>query len=148
MSDFKFNWNEVVSVKGKSGIYIMMTYAKVRSIFRTMGIDPESEHLTFDYPSFESEENEIIQSCVVDLMITLANYENVLFESYEALDAFILKEYIYELCKALTRLHNTAPCVSEPCFKKQSNRLVAFQCGILVLKHALHVIGVTPLDKI
>lgn len=147
-SDYKFNWDQVVSVKGKSAVYIMMTYAKVCSIFREMKLNPDTDDISFCFDSFESDENAQIKSAVLDLMVTLANYERVLFECYESLDPYKLKDFIYDVCKLLTKLHKTALCVSETCSIKQSNRLAAFQAGLRVLKHALSVLGVTPLEKI
>ena len=176
MSDYKFDWNRVTSLKGVSGVYMLMTYARLSSLLRTAdaysgastGSSNIAECIELNWMTHfnlkemicdlkelndasQAEEQERIALYAKELILHLEKYELTLGNCVRDMDPFHLCMYLYNLCRILSKLYKVAPC-ADPTLDVPAHvrhaRVECFRSGLTVLHHGLRLMGITPLQTI
>jgi arginyl-tRNA synthetase len=97
-SDYKFDWDTMLSLEGNTAPYMLYAYARIRSIGRKAGIDfdqlPDHAPISLEH---EAE---------VRLAKTLVRFPDVVNQVAQDLRPNLLTEYLFELSKAFSRFYD------------------------------------------
>lgn len=97
--DYVFNWETMLSFEGNTAPYLQYAYARVQSIFRKAGVDPES----IAGPVAISEEQEKA------LAIKLLQFGEVLEQVAEEAMPHVLCTYLYDIASLYMRFYEACP---------------------------------------
>ncbi len=131
--DMIFDESASVSLDGKTGPYILYTYARIQSLIRKSEVTPE---ISSDY-DFDSERE----------LITFAlRYPEIVQAAGDQFDPAILAQYLYELAEKLNSYYHATPVVgSDPHIEGSRVYLLAQISDML--KQGLAVFGIETLDE-
>ena len=134
-SDYVFDWDSMLSFDGNTAPYLLYAYARIRSIFRRAGIDPDTRfNVSINVPDEHALALKLIQfSEVVELMgeTCLPNQ---------------LCLYLYELAGTFMKFYESCPVLKAEGAERES-RLRLCQLTARTLKQGLQLLGITTLEQ-
>lgn len=133
-NDISFDINESVSTTGDSGVYILYTTARIKSILRKMGaisgvVVP---------PMVEPQEHQ--------LSLMLAQYPQVTERAATNHDPSEVAKYLFGLSQTFSSFYDACP-VSQATGDVQQFRVTLIDATRQVLEHGLHLLGIPQVDK-
>ena len=132
-----FHKEKALSFEGRTGPYLLYSYARAVNILKKAGFKEEKKKKT-SY-SFKAAE----EQALLDL---LAKFSGVIKEAGDNYDPSLLAKYLYELSKSFHEFYHACPVVSaSPSLKNARLYLVkSFQ---IVLRKGLKLLGIKTLEK-
>ncbi len=141
-SDYKFDWDTMLSLEGNTAPYMMYAYARVRSIGRKAGID--FADLPADTPITVEHDPEM------NLARTLLRFAETVDQVAADLRPNILTDYLFELSKAFStfydRRHGVRVIDAEPDSLRLS-RLRLCDLTARTLKIGLGLLGIQTVEQ-
>ena len=135
--DYVFSWNKLLSLEGNTAPYLLYAVARIKSIFRKMGV-PENTPLPHATPLETEAERGLARK--------LTAFPHALDQALSDLKPHHLCTYLYELAGAFSTFYNADKVnVDEP--GPRQRRLMLCQRTSLVLQTGLHLLGIRPLEK-
>jgi arginyl-tRNA synthetase len=135
--DYVFSWDRLLSFEGNTAPYLLYAVARINSIFRKVGIDPESA-----IEGASPIETETEQALARQLMGFVAALELTIND----LRPHFLCTYLYELTSAYSSFYNADKVmVDDPAVK--ARRLILCARTRTVLKTGLELLGLKPLER-
>lgn len=136
LTNYKFDWEKMLKFNGDTGIFLQYTHARLCSLERNADVtlDP---HCTTDTLT-EPEACRLVQQ--------MARFDETLQYSYAALEPSHLVQYLFTLCHLVSSANETLHVKGEPDDVAKA-RLLLFHCSRTVLANGLHLLGITPLEK-
>lgn len=134
-SDIKFNPKESIAFTGRTGPYLLYTFARIESIFRKS----KKKLATIKPPKN-------ISMVEWQIILSLANYPEEVVRATEAYDPSFIADYAYALTKKINDFYETEPVLkAEP--KLRAWRLQLLKNSQQVLGNALDLLGIEPLEE-
>ncbi len=135
--DYVFSWNKLLSLEGNTAPYLLYAVARIKSIFRKMGVE---ENTLLPHPAPLETEAEI------GLARKLTAFSYALDQALSDLKPHHLCTYLYELAGAFSTFYN-ADKVNVDEQGPRQRRLMLCQRTSLVLQTGLHLLGIRALEK-
>lgn len=135
--DYVFSWNKLLSLEGNTAPYLLYAVARIKSIFRKMGVE-ENTPLPHASPLETEAEKGLARK--------LTAFAYALDQALSDLKPHHLCTYLYELAGAFSTFYNADKVnVDEP--GPRQRRLMLCQRTSLVLQTGLHLLGIRALEK-
>ncbi|HWY77874.1 MAG TPA: arginine--tRNA ligase [Verrucomicrobiae bacterium] len=138
-TDYIFSWDKMLALHGNSVPYLLYTYARIQSIFRTGRVDPRSVTGRNSAVSLGTPEEIALakQLLIFDLVLS------VVVEEYRP---NLLCNYLYELAANFARFYEKRRILdTEP--KERSSRLALCSLIAEIMRIGLEVLGIQTLDE-
>lgn len=134
-SDYIFDWDSMLAFEGNTAPYLLYAYARIRSIFRRAGLDPEATYqITVTAPEEQA------------LALKLLQFS----ETVELLAADCLPNqlclYLYDLSGVFMRFYEACPVLKADGAERAA-RLGLCQLTARTLKQGLNLLGITTLEQ-
>jgi len=136
-SEYVFDWDRMISFKGNTGPYLQYATARIRSIFRRAGLDPE----TVSGPIKLSEPPERA------LALRLLGFGAVVWQAGEAAEPHLLANYLFDVASAFTTFYEQIPVLKAPGQIARDSRLALSALTLRVLATGLGLLGIPVPDR-
>ncbi|AKT50713.1 arginine--tRNA ligase [Arsenicicoccus sp. oral taxon 190] len=134
-SDYVFDLDRMLALTGNTGPYLQYATARIRSIFRTAGIDPEQQ----DAPIVLTEPGER------ELALTLLDFGGVVAQVGQLSEPHRLCTYLFELAQAFSSFYEQCPVLKADDEQTRQSRLTLCALTLRTLVQGLDLLGVeTP----
>lgn len=135
--DYVFSWERLLSFEGNTAPYLLYAVARINSIFRKTGTDPETP---FDEATPLETESEL------HLARKLVGFVNAIELTLNDFRPHFLCTYLYELAGVYSTFYkNDRVLVDEP--GTRARRLLLCARTRTVLNTGLELLGITPLER-
>ncbi|MGA0804992.1 MAG: arginine--tRNA ligase [Pseudohongiellaceae bacterium] len=134
-SDYMFDWDSMLALDGNTAPYLLYAYARIRSIFRRAGLDPDARHTVAVAAAEEKA-----------LALKLLQFTEVVETLAQDCLPNQLCLYLYELSGIFMRFYEACPVLKAEGTERES-RLGLCQLSALTLKQGLELLGITPLEQ-
>ena len=135
--DYVFSWDRLLSFEGNTAPYLLYAVARINSIFRKGGVDPESK---IEGASQIETETELV------LARKLMGFVTALELTINDLRPHFLCTYLYELTSAYSSFYNADKVMIDDADVK-ARRLILCARTRTVLKTGLELLGIKPLER-
>uniref|UniRef100_A0A4W4HMJ1 Probable arginine--tRNA ligase, mitochondrial n=1 Tax=Electrophorus electricus TaxID=8005 RepID=A0A4W4HMJ1_ELEEL len=136
ISDYKFNWDQVLQAQGDTGVFLQYTHARLCSLLRTQA---SVSHTHFDPCHLQD-----IRS--LSTLQHLLRYDEVLLQSALELQPRYLVNFLITLCHLVSSAHRDLSVKGSALSVAQA-RLHLFSCTCSVLASGMRLLGITPVQK-
>ncbi len=136
LSDYRFDWDRMISFKGNAGPYLQYNYARVRSIFEKAGLELED---------FEAELR-LEQPLERSLARRLARFGDVVHRAAEQCEPHLLAEHLYELARAYSAFYKEHTILGAE-GETRASRLGLTALTGRQLKRGLGLLGVDVIER-
>lgn len=133
-NDISFDINESISTTGDSGVYLLYTIARIKSILRKL----ESSKDVVIPTTIEPQEHQLV--------LMLAQYPDVTKRAAIDHDPSQVAKYLFTLSQAFSSFYDACP-VSQSQGDIQQFRLGLLSATMNVLERGLYLLGVESVDK-
>ncbi|MDQ6724072.1 MAG: arginine--tRNA ligase [Thermoproteota archaeon] len=136
-----FDINDSLSLEGDTGPYIQYSYARGIRIFEK--IHNKKDYLNdtdFTNLSLKLSNNEI------ELIKHLCKFSTTIKESVYNSSPKLVARYLFILSTLFNNFYECSPILKEVEYKK-SIRIKILYSALLIMKHCMEIIGITPLEK-
>ncbi len=137
-SDYMFSWDKMLALSGNTAPYLQYAYARIRSIFRKGGENPE----------LGTRNSELRLAAPEELALAkhLLNFGLVLEAAAGEYRPNFICNYLYELAGKFTSFYENCPVLkAEPA--ERASRLVLCDLTARVLRQGLEVLGIETLEQ-
>lgn len=134
-SDYVFDWDSMLALDGNTAPYLLYAYARIRSIFRRAGLDPEAP---YSIAVTAAEEKA--------LALKLLQFSEVVETLAEDCLPNQLCLYLYELAGHFMKFYEACPVLKAE-GSERAARLGLCQLTARTLKQGLELLGITPLEQ-
>ncbi|MBO2447336.1 arginine--tRNA ligase [Actinomadura barringtoniae] len=134
-SEYIFDFDRMISFKGNTGPYLQYATARIRSIFRKAGVDPESATgpIVIGDPAERA------------LALQLLGFGTAIEQAYDAAEPHKLAGYIYSVADAYTTFYENCPVLKAPDEATKASRLALCAATLRTMVTGLDLLGVpTP----
>jgi arginyl-tRNA synthetase len=138
LSDYKFDWDKMISFKGNSGPYLQYAHARIAAIFRKGGLDADA--LSADAPLALAHEAEIA------LGKQLTRFADVVHQAADASLPHLIAEHLYGLAREFSSFYEQCP-VLKSSGEEQRTRLLLCALTARQLKRGLGLLGIDAPDR-
>jgi arginyl-tRNA synthetase len=135
--DYVFSWERLLSFEGNTAPYLLYAVARINSIFRKVGVDPEA---SIEGASPLETETEMA------LARKLMGFVTALELTLNDLRPHFLCTYLYELTSAYSSFYNADKVMVDDDAVK-ARRLILCARTRTVLKTGLELLGIQPLER-
>jgi len=133
-SDYIFDVDNFTSTEGKTGPYLQYAVVRINSILQKIGDD--NENISLDKIVVDSKNAR-------DLVLLLAQWTEILQNSYHKRDASVIAEYAYNLAKTFSSFYENCPVINEQDKSLQNSRIQIIKHTRYVLRdRALKMLGI------
>lgn len=136
-TNYVFQWDEMLSLKGNSGPYLQYTYARSASVLRKAKHQPDP-NLKFEKLQLEKSE--------LDLLRWLNQFSDSLEEALAKHGPHLLCQYLHQLGLKFN-LFYTEHSILQADQKQQAQRLLLTAATATVLKTGLTLLGIEALEE-
>ncbi len=136
-SDYKFQWDKLLSFDGNTAPYLLYAIARIHSIFRKANRTPGEEEAAAD--SFETEaERALARKLIV--------FPEALRQTLNDLRPHLLCTYLYELSVQFSSFYNADKVMVDE-LQVRARRLLLCSRTLRVLECGCHLLGMTTLKR-
>ena len=132
-----FDWNSAFNFTGDSSVFVQYNYARIQSILRKANIKTENANF-----SLLSTPNE------VTLIKELSRFYDVVMSVYNSLNPSLLVNYTSSLTAKFSQFYSSESILNCENEKLKIARLALIEKVGIVIKNALHLLGIETLDSI
>jgi len=133
--DIVFDINSSISLTGKTGPYILYTYARIQSILNKSGITPKY----FEDQDFNSVEKNII--------LKLAKFSEIRDQAAKEYDPAFIAHYLYELAEMVNSYYHTNSILKESNSESKNNKLYLLERVNRIIQNGLELLSIQTLDE-
>jgi len=134
-----FDIHDSLNLDGDTGPYIQYSYARGKRILFKINNKNNCLNDT-DANSLLLNDNEI------ELIKYLCKFSSIIKDSVNNKDPKIVARYLFTLSTLFNNFYERSPILKETEDKKKS-RIKILHSALLIMKHCMEVIGITPLEK-
>lgn len=138
-SDYVFSWDKMITLEGNTAAYLLYAIARIRSIFRRLGLEPEDRAAT-------AGASELQTPTEVALARKLVKFADALGLATSQLRPHYLCLYLYELAGEFSAFYN-ADKVAVDDAPVRARRLLLCARTLLVLETGLELLGLRTLKR-
>lgn len=142
--DVVFNWDEILSMQGNSGPYLLYTYARCHSV-----IEKAKKSYLLNFLSSKPSSFDILKNLKTEYEILrlLQKYESVVSESANKLTVSDICTYLFNLAKLFNSLYQEKSILNEENSDLKYLRVLITNKTAVVIKHGLSILGISVLNK-
>ena len=133
--DIVFDINSSISLTGKTGPYILYTYARIQSILNKSGITPKY----FENQDFNSVEKNII--------LKLAKFSEIRDQAAKEYDPAYMAHYLYELAEMVNSYYHSTSILKESNSESKNNKLYLLERVNRIIQKGLELLSIQTLDE-
>lgn len=137
-SDYTFSWDKLLAFDGNTAPYLLYAAARIHSIFRKAGVDPNSV--------FSSQASPLETDAEISLARKLVALPSVFENTLNELRPHFLCAYLYELSGAFSSFYNADKVLVEDAAAR-ARRFMLCSRTMSVLEVGLRLLGINPLEK-
>ncbi|XP_019192362.1 PREDICTED: arginine--tRNA ligase, chloroplastic/mitochondrial-like isoform X2 [Ipomoea nil] len=137
LTNYTFNFDQMLSDKGNTAVYLLYAHARICSIIRKSGKDIEELKKTGTLDLAHQDERM--------LGLHLLQFPEVVEEACTNLLPNLLCEYLYNLSEDFTRFYTNCQVVGSA---QETSRLLLCEATAVVMRKCFHLLGITPVYKI
>jgi arginyl-tRNA synthetase len=134
--DIVFNWKEILSFDGETGLYVQYSYARGNSILNK-GNECTG---TVDYSKLSSKEE-------FELIKMLGNFSNTITFALDKLQPSILTIYVIKVTKAFNKFYNAHLVLNLEDEDLKATRLNLIKVTLQVIKSGLELLGIDVVEE-
>jgi arginyl-tRNA synthetase len=138
LSDYRFEWDKMVSFKGNAGPYLQYAYTRIGSIFRKGEVDRDRvrrrAHIHLEH---EAESG---------LARQLMHFGDVVHEAAESYEPHVLCDHLYSLARAFSSFYEACPVLKAEAPTRDS-RLALADLTARQLRRGLELLGIEVVDR-
>ncbi|MEK7122650.1 MAG: arginine--tRNA ligase, partial [Patescibacteria group bacterium] len=136
-SDMIFNPKESIALQGKTGPYLLYTYARLRSIARKAGMSFRTRSAGNDAYDFSAEK---------PLVLALMYFENTVQKAADTVNPSLLASHLYDLAQKTNDYYHATPVLKseEPA---RTARLLLIVAIADTLQRGLALLGIKTIEK-
>ncbi|HEX4473423.1 MAG TPA: arginine--tRNA ligase, partial [Nocardioides sp.] len=135
-SDYVFDLDRMVSLTGNTGPYLQYAAARIRSIFRSAGLDPEHADASLV----------ITEPAERALALALLDFGDVVVHVGDRLEPHHLCGYLFDLAQHFSTFYEQCPVLkAEP--EARASRLALCRTTLAVLTTGLDLLGISSPDR-
>jgi arginyl-tRNA synthetase len=132
IKDIVFKPEESLRFEGNTGPYLLYTYARARSILRKAKYKPKKLQI------------KEINDSEKALVSKISSFPEVVAKSYEQLAPNLIANYAYELAQKFNEFYHSNKVIDSD---NETLRLALVDASSQVLKNALNLLSITPLES-
>jgi len=145
-SDYLFSWDKMISLEGNTAAYLLYAIARIRSIFRRLGIDPAGARAEGGAAAFEEGASPFETPAEQALARKLIKFPDALRLATQTLRPHFLCLYLYELAGEFSAFYAADKVgVEEPAVR--ARRLLLCARTVLILDTGLGLLGLKSLER-
>jgi arginyl-tRNA synthetase len=133
--DIVFDINSSISLTGKTGPYILYTYARIQSILNKSGITPKY---------FEDQDLNPVEK---NIILKLAKFSEIRDQAAKEYDPAFIAHYLYELAEMINSYYHSNPILKESNLESKNNKLYLLERVNLIIKTGLALLSIQTLDE-
>lgn len=139
LSDYRFDWDQMLALTGNTAPYLLYAYARIRSIYRKGGVSDEQAAAIGHAPA-------LAHPAERELAKHIAQFGEGIERVIEDYRPNLLCDYLYELARRFSGFYTDCPVLDsdEP---TRSERLLLCRATAAVLKHGLNLLGIQVLEQ-
>ncbi|XP_031109940.1 arginine--tRNA ligase, chloroplastic/mitochondrial-like isoform X2 [Ipomoea triloba] len=137
LTNYTFNFDQMLSDKGNTAVYLLYAHARICSIIRKSGKDIEELKKTGTLDLAHQDER--------TLGLHLLQFPEVVEEACTNLLPNLLCEYLYNLSEDFTGFYTNCQVVGSA---QETSRLLLCEATAVVMRKCFHLLGITPVYKI
>lgn len=139
MSDYRFDWDQMLALTGNTAPYLQYAYARVRSIFRKGGVSDADLAALSAVPALADPHEQALAK-------HLLGFSRAVLGVLDDYRPNILCDYLYELARRFSGFFESCPVLKadEP---TRSERLALCHLTARVLRCGLDLLGIEVLDE-
>ena len=134
-SDYVFDLDRMVSLTGNTGPYLQYAAARIRSIFRSAGLDPDRLSTQADAPLVITEPAERA------LALALLDFGDVVVHVGDQLEPHRLCGYLFDLAQHFSAFYEQCPVLKADT-EARASRLALCKATLAVLDQGLDLLGI------
>jgi arginyl-tRNA synthetase len=139
-SDYAFSWDRMLSTEGNTATYMQYAYARIRSIFRKGGVDPDA--LRRDPPTPQVEEPE-----ERTLALQLLRFPDALAAAAADYRPNAITAYLWDLAKAYSQFYDKCRVLDAPTPELRQGRLLLCDLTARVIRLGLDLLGIRTVER-
>lgn len=136
-SEYVFDLDRMVSLTGNTGPYLQYVIARVRSIFRQIGLDPASQRAAVD----------LVEPSERALALRLLAFGDVVAEAGDEYEPHRLAAYLFELAQAFSAFYENCPVLKAELDEVKESRLTLCALVLRVMTTGLDLLGIEAPDR-
>ncbi|GAB5360812.1 hypothetical protein AAMO2058_000659300 [Amorphochlora amoebiformis] len=136
LSNYKFSYDQMLSLQGDTAVYLMYAFARIAGILRKSGVDMKD----IQDASIHLEEPREIA-----LALKLTQFPEAINDTLDSLMPNRLTEYLYDLTEIFNQFYNECKVVGSA---SQDSRLLLVQATAKVMRQCFGLLGITPLNRL
>ncbi|MEW1954282.1 arginine--tRNA ligase [Terrabacter sp. NPDC080008] len=136
-SEYVFDLDRMVALTGNTGPYLQYVVARIRSIFRQVGLDPTAQHA----PLLLGETHERA------LGLHLLGFGDVVAEVGATYEPHRLAAYLFELAQAFSAFYENCPVLKAERDEVKESRLTLCALTLRVMTSGLDMLGLESPDQ-
>lgn len=140
ISDYVFSWPKLLAMDGNTAAYMQYGYARVQSIFRKGGIDPETVRRSPVAPSLEAPEERA-------LALALLRLPEALQQAAADYAPNAVTAYLWDLAKAYSSFFQKCPVLKAPAPELKQGRLLLCDLTGRTLRLCLELLGIQAPER-
>ncbi len=130
--DVIFDWKQALSFEGKSGPYILYTYARASSVLRKAGKKKRNMKIVD------------LKDSEIKLLKSLGEFPNIVESAAKNYAPHIVAEYTYELAQSFNEFYHSCPVIGS---KEEGFRLKLVEAFKIVMKKSLNLLGIKEVEE-
>ena len=131
-SGYVFDFDRMLALTGNTGPYLQYATARIRSIFRKAGIDPD----TMTAALYLDEDAERA------LALTLLGFGTAIAKAAEGAEPHVLAAFLFDVASAFTTFYEHCPVLAAPSPELRDSRLALSALTLRVLVTGLGLLGI------
>jgi len=137
MTDYIFDWDTMLALKGNTAPYLINAYVRARAIFRKMGEDVQ---IDFSAPMEISDDGERL------LAAKLARFGEIVPDVLNGFRPNLLAQYLYEVASQYHKFWEACPVLTSEGVTRQT-RIALCELTSRVLKTGLGLMGISVPER-
>jgi arginyl-tRNA synthetase len=137
-SDYRFDWDKLISLKGNSGPYLQYAHARCRAIFRKAELAPDTldaaRPLALEHPR------------ELALAKQLLRFGDVVHEAARSSEPHLLCDHLYQLARLFSGFYEDCP-VLDAAGESRNTRLVLCWLTARQLHRGLSILGISAPER-
>jgi arginyl-tRNA synthetase len=140
ISNYKFNYDQMLDPKGNTAVYLMYSYARICSILNKSGITQDDMKNTLSKGGFK-----ITHPHERYIAISLLRFPEVIQTVTDELNIHKLCDFIYDIAIKIAEGYNKYRIIDDP---NKDTRILLCEAIRRMLSTAFYMVGINPLEKI
>ncbi|NMB92072.1 MAG: arginine--tRNA ligase [Parcubacteria group bacterium] len=131
-----FDWQQMLSFKGNSSVYLQYTYARINKIISRAKI--------IQKPKIELLNKELEKNIIQNLL----EFKDIVQKSAHDYAPHLLANYLLSLADLLNNYYEEVPVLKELNINRRAAQIVFLKTAATILKQGMEILGITPLKEI